>query len=200
MQKHVLLCVIATVLALGAGVFVLSMQSPAPGAPATPAATAAASTSDLTFFPTPASSPAPVSAPKQSPPPNSKIYQSATYGFSLYYPNTLSMSVHSVGGNSAVILFQNKAAQEGFQVFVTPYSDPKITQQRFQMDEPSGIMSDPQNITIDRAAATEFFSTNSGMGASREVWFLHGGYLYEVTAPQALDSWLLSILETWQFS
>ena len=67
------------------------------------------------------------------------------------------------------------------------------------MDEPSGVMNDPQNITIDGAPATEFFSTNPAMGASREIWFLHGGFLYEITTPQPLDSWLLQIMETWQF-
>jgi hypothetical protein len=38
------------------------------------------------------------------------------------------------------------------------------------------------------------------MGASREIWFLRGGYLYEVTAPQPLDPWLLSIMQTWKFN
>jgi hypothetical protein len=134
------------------------------------------------------------------PPPNTKIYQSDAYHFSLYYPDDLAVSEHPIAGGSMVVLFQDKTSGDGFEIFVTPYGEPKITQQRFEMDEPSGVMTSPQNITIDGAAATEFLSANAAMGASREIWFLRGGYLYEVTTPQPLDSWLLSIMETWQFT
>jgi len=95
-----------------------------------------------------------------------------------------------------VLLFQDQTNGQGFDIFIVPYDEPKITQATFLMDEPSGVMNDPQNITIDGAPATEFFSTNAAMGASAEIWFLHGGFLYEVTAPQPLDSWLLQIMQT----
>jgi hypothetical protein len=75
----------------------------------------------------------------------------------------------------------------------------KITQERFAMDEPSGVMNSPINITLDGAAATEFLSSNTAMGDSREIWFLRGGYLYEITTPRALDAWLLNIMQTWHF-
>ena len=49
----------------------------------------------------------------------------------------------------------------------------------------------------------EEFSTGEllrdGNGASREVWFVHKGFLYEVTTYKALDSWLASIMLTWKF-
>jgi hypothetical protein len=133
-------------------------------------------------------------------PAGTEAYMSNAYHFSLFYPDDLSVSEKELSGSSEVILFQDEADQQGFQIFVTPYAGEKITEQRFEMDEPSGVMEDPQNVTIDGAAATEFISSNSAMGASREIWFLHGGYLYEVTAPQSLDSWLLQIMETWQFT
>jgi hypothetical protein len=99
-----------------------------------------------------------------------------------------------------VLLFNDRSSGQGFDIFIVPYDQPKIAQQTFQMDEPSGVMNDPQNITIDGAPATEFLSINPAMGASFEIWFLHGGLLYEVTAPQPLDTWLLQIMETWQFT
>jgi hypothetical protein len=61
-------------------------------------------------------------------------------------------------------------------------------------------MNEPQTITIDAAPATMFLSANSVMGASPEIWFLPSGLLYEVTTPQSLDSWLLKLMETWQFT
>ncbi len=63
----------------------------------------------------------------------------------------------------------------------------------------AGVMNNPVNILVDGAAATQFLSTNPVMGASRELWFLHGDFLYEVTASPSLDSWLLQIMQTWQF-
>ena len=99
-----------------------------------------------------------------------------------------------------VVLFEDPSSGQGFDVFIAPYDEPKITQQTFEMDEPSGVMDDPTDITVDGAPATEFSSTNPVMGASQEIWFLHAGFLYEVTAPQSLDSWLLQIMETWQFT
>jgi hypothetical protein len=134
------------------------------------------------------------------PPPHSKEYQNARYHFSLYYPDDLTVSEEPVGADGLVVLFKNTTTQQGFQIFTTAYDEPQITQSRFNTDEPSGVMQDPQNITIDGAAATEFFSTNQAMGASREIWFLRDGLLYEVTAPQSLDSWLLQIMQTWEFS
>ena len=99
-----------------------------------------------------------------------------------------------------VVLFDDPSSDRGFDIFIAPYDQPKITQATFLMDEPSGVMNDPQDITIDGAPATEFFSTNTAIGASREIWFLHGGFLYEITTPQSLNSWLLQIMQTWQFT
>jgi len=118
----------------------------------------------------------------------------------LYYPDDLTVSAKPGEDGSMVVLFLDQTTAQGFDIFIAPYDQPKITQATFLMDEPSGVMNDPQNITIDGALATEFLSTNSVMGASREIWFLHGGFLYEVTSPQSLDSWLLQIMETWQFT
>jgi len=135
-----------------------------------------------------------------SPPPNTKAYQSSLYHFSLYYPDDLSVKEEPGADGSIVVLFEDQATVQGFDIFIVPYDQPKITQATFLMDEPSGVMDDPTDITVDGAPATEFISTNQAMGASAEMWFLHDGLLYEVTAPQPLASWLLQIMGTWQFT
>lgn len=140
-----------------------------------------------------------ITSSSAEPPPNTKQYQSSTYHLSLYYPDDLTVSENPGAGNTMVVLFKNKAQGVGFEIFIAPYSQPQITQDRFLMDEPSAVMNDPANITIDGAPATKFLSTNAAMGTSREVWFLYGGYLYEITTPQVLDDWLFQILETWHF-
>ena len=45
-----------------------------------------------------------------------------------------------------------------------------------------------------------FFSKNGLMGDTREVWFTHGGYLYEVTTYKELDPWLSGIMASWKFN
>jgi len=147
---------------------------------------------------TPVSIAAPDAAP-DTPPSGMKEYRNTNFHFSLFYADDLTVSGHPVAGGALVVLFQDQAAGRGFQIFVTPYAQPKITPERFAMDEPSGVLNDPVNIVIDGAPATEFFSTNEAMGASREIWFVYGGFLYEVTTPQQLDSWLSQFTGTWRF-
>ena len=144
--------------------------------------------------------------PKPTPPPpppqipaGTREYKNDSYLFSLDAQQDLTVSEQKGAGNSLTVLFGNQSTGQGFQVFVIPYGDAKITPERFKEDEPSGVMNSPANITIDGAAATEFQSTNQAMGATREIWFIHNGLLYEVTAPISLDSWLLNIMKTWKF-
>lgn len=177
-----------------AGLFVFFQKHTASVSPSSPAGAFTAASDAAT------SAPSSILANSMQPPPNSKEYQSNTYQFSLYYPDDLAVSEQPGVAGSIVVLFDDRSSGQGFDIFIVPYDQPKITQTTFLMDEPSGVMQDPQNITIDAAPATEFFSTNSVMGASFEIWFLHGGFLYEVTAPQSLDQWLLQIMNTWQFS
>jgi hypothetical protein len=83
---------------------------------------------------------------------------------------------------------------------VTPYSGALITEQEFKLDEPSGVDNQPTHVTVDGVPATMFFGNNSVMGDTREIWFIHGGFLYEVTTYKQLDSWLAPIMQTWQFT
>jgi hypothetical protein len=88
----------------------------------------------------------------------------------------------------------------GFEVYVTPYSGTQITEQEFKLDEPSGVENQPTHVTIDSVPATMFYGSNSVMGDTREIWFIHDGFLYEVTTYKQLDSWLAPIMQTWHFT
>jgi hypothetical protein len=99
------------------------------------------------------------------------------------------------------VTFQDVVADQEFQVYVTPCSGTMITAARFKLDEPSlsGVKIDPTNVTADGAHGIEFFSYASRLDDTREVWFIHGGFLYEVTTYKELDAWLQPILESWRF-
>jgi len=132
-------------------------------------------------------------------PTGAREYRSAEYNFSLLYPEDLKVAEHSEGGGATTITFQNTKTVAGFQIFIVPYGESQVSEERFKLDEPSGIRESLAPITIDGAIGASFFSNNLMLGATREVWFVHGGYLYEVSTLRSLDTWLGQILKTWEF-
>ena len=54
-------------------------------------------------------------------------------------------------------------------------------------------------IMIDGTPAKSFVGSNDQMGATREVWFIHGSYLYEITTYKGFDQLLDPILQSWKF-
>ena len=125
-------------------------------------------------------------------------YKSWIFKFSLLYPDDLRVREYSEG-RGTTIAFQSEKTGRGFQIFVVPYLEDHITQERFKSDVPSGVIQDQQEILIDGARATMFYSQNAVMGDTREVWFIKNGFLYEVTTYRDLDLWLSNIMQSWQF-
>jgi hypothetical protein len=80
-----------------------------------------------------------------------------------------------------------------------PYAEPQVSEERFKQDEPSGARTNLNSITVDGATGAAFYSTDVALGETREIWFVHGGYLYEVTTLKPLDTWLARIMQTWKF-
>ena len=141
-----------------------------------------------------------VSSPARTPPSGTKEYKSAAYHFSLFYPQELAVEERQEGGGATTITFQNVEKAEGFQIFIVPYAEAQVSAERFKRDVPSGVRESLTNIAVDGATAAAFYSANVALGATREVWFVHGGFLYEVTTLKPLDTWLDSIIQTWKFS
>jgi hypothetical protein len=137
-------------------------------------------------------------------------YENKSFHFGLLYPQELKATEYKEKGGALTVSFQNPSTNEGFQVYVTPFSGKQIDTARFKLDEPSGVMQSPTDVWIDCAPpkpcaegggvkATMFLGKNAVMGDTREVWFIHGGYLYEVTTYKDLDSWLGGVMQTWKF-
>ena len=135
----------------------------------------------------------------RTPPAGQEEYHNLTYGFSLFYPADLSLATEYSDGNpgGVTLVFQDTAAGKGFQVYITPYAESQISQVEFLADDPAGVMDDPTAITIDGVKATMFFSYDQTLGDTREVWFIRGGYLFELTTYEADDQWLAGIMSTW---
>lgn len=137
-------------------------------------------------------------APAQLPQ-DAKQYTNSMYGFSLYYPEALRVREYDEGGGARSIIFEQKGGGGGFQVYVQPYKEDYITEDRFRLDEPSGVLEQKTDIVVGGVPAVMFFSKNALLGQTREVWFIKSGYLFEVVTYKELDQWLSEIMSTWQF-
>lgn len=126
-------------------------------------------------------------------------YRSTAYRFSLLYPAQLAVKEYIEGGNALTITFQDLKKSEGFQIFITPYAEAQISDERFKKDVPSGVRVGLTDTTIDGATGAAFYSENATLGETKEVWFIHDGFLFEVTTPKPLEGRLNEILRTWQF-
>lgn len=125
-------------------------------------------------------------------------YRNEQYRFSLAAPAELSVKEFPEGG-ALTVTFEDVESATGFQIFVLPYAEEKITTERFVSDVPSGVLEGEEKRFVDSAEAVQFWSKDVALGETREVWFIHNGYLYEVTTFKHLDGWLQDILSTWRF-
>jgi len=128
-----------------------------------------------------------------------RSYQNSAFHFGLLYPQEMQVREYKESGNAMSAIFADATNGRGFQIYVTPYQQDQITKERFQLDEPSGLMKEPTDILVDGVQATMFLSKNSIMGETREVWFIKNGFLYEVVTYKQLDDWLAGIMQTWKF-
>ncbi|MEK7604747.1 MAG: hypothetical protein AAB442_03060 [Patescibacteria group bacterium] len=127
-----------------------------------------------------------------------KIYKSPLLRFEITYPEELGVKEYGKADTSTIV-FEDATGDRGFQVFVVPYEGETVSEKRFKMDVPSGVMQEPIQVLIDGVTATAFWSTNTLFGETREVWFIRGGFLYEITTFKDLDPWLAEIMKSWKF-
>ena len=135
-------------------------------------------------------------------PDGATLYENKHFGFSLLYPEELQVKEFDEKNGSWTIVFEDAVMQKGFQIFTLPYYEEEITMERIQMDVQGGGIKEPKEALIGddgNVRALIFWSDGSILGETREVWFIHDGLLYEVTAPAELDVWLAEIMKTWRF-
>ncbi len=142
---------------------------------------------------------APLLKPHRVAPQGKKEYYNERYRFSFFYPSNLTAKEYDEGGGAMTFIFQDAEAAQGLQIFVVPYSAPQVSAERFKQDVPSGVRQGAQDVDIDGATATSFYSTNTALGETAEVWFIHDGYLFEVTTLKPLAPWFAQIMVTWWF-
>lgn len=137
--------------------------------------------------------------PLQNVPAGYKEYRNKQFGFSVYYPSELSPEEFLDRGPELTALFQGAAGEPGFQVYVAPIDGTTITNELFFRDAPSGVRKEQRDMQIAGVPGTTFVGFDARMGQTREVWFIHDHFLFEVTTYKQLEPWLSEILTTWRF-
>jgi hypothetical protein len=126
-------------------------------------------------------------------------YSNTTYGFALDYPSDLAVDEYDEGDGARTIVFRKGQQDVGFQIFVTPLSGPPISKRDIQASDPKAQVPTIVAATVGTSVpAFTFLSTAPGMGPSRELWFSHGGYAFQVTTYPDRAVWVAVIFRTWR--
>ena len=133
-------------------------------------------------------------------------------GFSVEYPQDLEVLKFDEGDGAETILFSRKEnehfpllGKRGFQIFIMPFEELELTKDKILKDLPEAIIEELQEVVLGvntaggDIKALIFWSQSPVIDKTREVWFVHNSYLYEVTTYEHFDSELAKILSTWQF-
>lgn len=121
--------------------------------------------------------------------------------FAFAYPKELTVTeLTEENGNEAVVL--EGGEKQGFQIrFFSFDEEGPLTVERIREDIPDVVIDDPQAalITAARLPALLFWSQDSVLGKTRELWFIHDGYFYQLTTFPEFDTTLAGIMERWTF-
>lgn len=179
MSMKKLLLLAAGIAVVAGGAFALSQHSAAPAAPAE----------------------APYTVP-----PLTKSYSNDSYNFSLKMPESFDATKFGGDQGGTTIVLQDKE-NNGIQIVVTPFDEDTgggylLTEERIKQDVPDLRMSEAQPLEVgSNYTGLAFKSDNAAFGgASREVWFVFRGNLYQISTYARLDDLLKQIFATWQFS
>lgn len=129
-------------------------------------------------------------------------YENKTFKFSLRMPDGFSaqeLPIDDTGANTVVL--QNEKG-EGIQIRISPFDDiPVLTADMIRSDIPDMKISDEEAVTIGPGhTGIAFLSDNEAFeGASREVWFVFRGNLYQISTYARLDTLLKAMFATWKF-
>ena len=123
-------------------------------------------------------------------------YTNDAYGFSLTLPAGMTATNFNEG-EGTTILVSNGTFQ--MQIFVSQFDeDISLTIARIKKDVPDIKMIEPIEIKTGGVATVAFYSNDNGE-KNREIWFVRGGYLYQVLAKASDDNTTGTVMEGWKW-
>lgn len=129
------------------------------------------------------------------------------YNFSLDFPDSFNVVRSPEGNASEIDVFAPRdtidTTTPRFQIFITPYAEATITAARLGKDIPNGDIKEMQEalIGVGNGIRAAIFKSSVPLTGekTREVWFIHEGFIFEVTAPLVHDTWLAGIMKSFYF-
>ena len=125
------------------------------------------------------------------------------FGFSFRYPKDLKVSRAALSdGSVSVAISGGKEGTAGFQILITPLDEPlTLDTERIRADLPDLVISESKEFSIDGGTGVLFASDDPGFnGDSREVWFVRGTVLFQISTYGRNEKLLDAILKTWRFN
>ena len=132
---------------------------------------------------------------------NSAAYTDPDRRFSFTKP--AGFIARSISDNDGETILIQKADNAGssFQIFISSFDEPgPITPARIHKDVPDMIINNAQQAVVgkNKLTALIFKSIEPSIGETREMWLISDRYLYQITAPIALDSVAAEMMKTWE--
>jgi hypothetical protein len=127
-------------------------------------------------------------------------YTSDAYHFSFNRATSTTVEEIPLEEGQTFVAHDTTAGVE-FQIHVSSFdsAEKNITKERLLADIPDLSIIEEQPVLIgEGGSGLAFFSEESSL-RYRQVWFAHGDFLYQITAPEKSDAFLQNTLNTWQF-
>lgn len=129
-------------------------------------------------------------------------YTNKKYNFSVKLPEGFAARELAGTPEGDTILLENKNG-DGIQIIISSFDNISVlTADMVKKDIPDLKMEQVQTIDVGQNyKGVAFLSDNPQFsGASRDVWFVFRGNLYQISTYARLDSLLQSVFSTWQFN
>lgn len=134
-------------------------------------------------------------------PPLGPTYTNDTFHFSVQAPEEYNVQEFEEEDVHTVTI--QDAQGNGIQIQIQPFPEDLavLTADRIREDIPDMRIADVQEVEIgENRKGVAFMSDNEAFGrASREVWFVFGGNLYQISTYARLDPLLKDMFSTWKF-
>jgi len=128
-----------------------------------------------------------------------KTFVHPVRGFSFDYPADWSADAFLQDTEEAVMVGgQNQ--ETGIAIFIYPFDETgAITKKRILKDVPDIKIQNETALKISGIDALGFDSNEREFGPTKEVWFVHSGFLYQIAASAGSGEVLYMIVESWKF-
>jgi hypothetical protein len=128
------------------------------------------------------------------------VFTEPSLGFSFRLPSGYKAQ-KILNDTGETVLVQDDKGAQGFQVVITPFSDPGSSITKARVEKEAGLtVANDAPLTVASVAQGLKFDDNSSSPPLRDAWFAYNGYLYQAQVWKSDAALLDTILSSWQFN